>query len=121
MRDDEIPRHLSTSVMNLDRRWQRSFSEPSRDPSRRGIHPALGATPFYSLPNCPQQVGRHGRSQEAGAIAQDGDELGQMLQLQPIVQRVPEAMGPMEERQGDEDEEVEPYHRMCQRAGSRYR
>src|SRR6266536_1153549 len=69
--------------------------------------------PFpHSLRDVPQQGRRHGRSQEGGAIAQDGDELGQVLELQPIVERVPEAMGPVKERQGDEDEEVEPYHRV---------
>jgi len=57
-------------------------------------------------------MGSHGRSQEGSAIAQDRDEPGQMLQLQPIVERVPKAMGPMEEGQGDEDEEVESYQRM---------
>src|SRR3989442_1888466 len=57
-------------------------------------------------------MGSHGRSQEGSAIAQDRDEPGQMLQLQPIVERVPKAMGPMEEGQGDEDEEVEAYQRM---------
>ena len=39
-----------------------------------------------------------------------------MLQLQPIVERVPEAMRPVEEWQGDEDEEVEPCQRMRQEA-----
>src|SRR2546425_13079729 len=57
-------------------------------------------------------MGSHGRSQEGSAIAQDRDEPGQMLQLQPIVEGVPEAMGPMEEGQGDEDEEEESYQRM---------
>src|SRR5438093_13356503 len=61
-------------------------------------------------------MGSHGRSQEGSAIAQDGDEHGQMLQLQPIVERVPKAMGPMEERQGDENEEVQSCQRMRQQA-----
>src|SRR5215831_15460409 len=33
-----------------------------------------------------------------------------MLELQPIVERVPEAMGPMEERQGNEHKKIESYH-----------
>ena len=68
------------------------------------------------LGDVPQQVGRGRRSQKGGAIAQDGDELGQMLQLQAIVERVPEAMGPMKEGQGDENEQVEAGHRMRQEA-----
>src|SRR5215475_11438493 len=35
-----------------------------------------------------------------------------MLELQPIVERVPEAMGPMEERQGNEHKKIEPYYRV---------
>src|SRR5438552_19150804 len=79
-----------------------------------GTVSSLAAAVFQPLRDVPQQIRRHGRSQEGGAIAQDGDQLGQMLQLQPIVERVPEAVGPMEEGQGDEDEEVEAGHRMHQ-------
>src|SRR5207245_10862264 len=61
-------------------------------------------------------MGSHGRSQEGSAIAQDRDEPGQMLQLQPIVERVPKAIGPMEEWQGDETKEVQSCQRMRQQA-----
>src|SRR5215813_4874921 len=39
-----------------------------------------------------------------------------MLQLQPIVERVPKAMSPMEKWQGDENEEVQTCRRMRQQA-----
>src|SRR5215510_12111397 len=92
--------------MNRDRRWWRSITG-----SRLGATP-----PFHPLADVPQQVGGHPGSHQGDAVAQDGDELGQMLQLQPVVERVPEAMGPVKERQGDEAEEVEACHRMRQQA-----
>src|SRR6266478_1850861 len=39
-----------------------------------------------------------------------------MLELQSIVERVPEAMGPMKEGQGDEHEEIKSYHGVRQEA-----
>ena len=96
MRNDEILRHVSASTSAI----------PS----------VVDSSLFYSLRDLPQQVGRKGRSQEGDAVAQDRDELGQMLQLQPIVERVPEAMRPMEEWRRDQNEKVESYQRMRQEA-----
>src|SRR5262249_25024444 len=69
-----------------------------------------------SLPEVPEQVGGHRRAQEGGAITQEGDELRQVLEQQPVVERVPEAMGPVEEGQGDEDEEVKSCDRVRREA-----
>src|SRR5436190_22309067 len=61
-----------------------------------------------ALPDGPQDVRGHDGPREGRPIAEDDDDGGQVLDLEAIVERVAEAMGPVEEGQGDEDEEVEP-------------
>src|SRR5512135_116540 len=51
--------------------------------------------------------GSEGRPREGGPVAEDGDEPGEVLQLQAVVERVAEAVSPVEERERDEGEEVE--------------
>ena len=95
------PTRIATRPSGRGARWSPARGGASLARSRSG--------------DVPQRVGGQGRSHEGRAVAQDGDERGQVLQLQAIVERVAEAMGPVEERQGDEDEEVEPRQRVRQR------
>src|SRR5262249_19865422 len=59
------------------------------------------------LPHGPHDVGGERAPQERRAVAENRDERGQVLELEPVVERVAEAMGPVEEGQRHEREEVE--------------
>ena len=49
--------------------------------------------------NLPQQHGGHNRADNGAAVAEDGNHLVQVLDLQAVIERVPEAMRPVKERQ----------------------
>src|SRR5256886_7928497 len=67
----------------------------------------------------PQEVGGHDGARERGSVAEDDDERGQVFDLKAVVERVAKAMGPVKERQRDEDEEVESRHRVPDQAEDR--
>src|SRR2546425_770424 len=67
----------------------------------------------------PQDVGGHDGPRERGSIAEDDDERGQVFNLKAVVERVAKAMGPVKERQRDEDQEVESRHRVPDQAEDR--
>ena len=62
---------------------------------------------YRPLRECPQRVRRRERAGEGGPVADPGDELRTLLQLEQVVDRVPETMRPVEERKGDEDEQIQ--------------
>src|SRR2546422_5978315 len=82
------------------------------------LHDALPISPLV-LRDGPQEVGGHDGARERGSIAEDDDERGQVLDLKTVVERVAKAMGPVKERQRDEDEEVESRHRVPDQAEDR--
>ena len=56
----------------------------------------------------PQRVRRRNRPNHSGRVTEEGDEAGQVFHLKQIVDRVVEAVGPMEERERNEHEEIQP-------------
>src|SRR5262249_15613882 len=61
------------------------------------------------LRNHPQDVNRHGRSQDGASVADYVDYLVQMLDLQSVIQRVSEAVRPVKKRQRDQDEQEQTH------------
>src|SRR5882757_9577828 len=57
--------------------------------------------------NIPQQVAGNQSTQNRAAVAADGDDFVEMLDLQAVVEGVANAMGGVEERNGAENEEIE--------------
>jgi hypothetical protein len=58
------------------------------------------------LRNLPDEVRGHHRTHDGAAVAERIDQFVQMFDLQPVVQRVPETMGPVEQRQDAKHEQV---------------
>jgi hypothetical protein len=57
----------------------------------------------------PQQVASDDRAQNRAAVAADGDDFVEVLDLQTVVKRVTNAVGGMEERERAENEEIETH------------
>src|SRR5712692_11584743 len=64
--------------------------------------------PFtFALSQAPEQVAGSSRAGQRAAVAEDRDDLVEVLDLQPVVERVTEAMRPMEKRERAEHEQVD--------------
>src|SRR6476469_9771677 len=61
----------------------------------------------FILWNLPQQVRGRYRSDHRGTVAQERNHLVQVLDLQAVVERVPELMRPVEQRQHAQPEQRE--------------
>jgi hypothetical protein len=65
----------------------------------------------------PQQIACDESAQNRAAVAADGDDLVEMLDLQAVVKGVTNAMCGMEERERAEDEKVETHERKREEVG----
>ena len=65
------------------------------------------------LRNPQHQIRRHDGADDRAAVTEQVDHLVQVLDLQPVVQRVAEAVGPVKQRQRAEDEKSEARERMA--------
>jgi hypothetical protein len=65
----------------------------------------------------PEEIARDERAQNRAAVAANGDDFVEMLDLQSIVKRVANAMGGVEERNGAEHEKVKTHEGMGQDVG----
>src|SRR5438445_13095763 len=98
---------LSACAGSLRSRYRSAFSSALGIASWvSGLSSKITPAPLV-LRDGPQEVGGHDGPRERGSIAEDDDERGQVLDLKTVVERVAKAMGPVKERQRDEDEEVE--------------
>src|SRR5256885_60783 len=107
---------LSAWAGSLRSRYRSAFSSALGIASRvSGLSSKITPAPCV-LRDGPQEVGGHDGPRERGSIAEDDDERGQVFDLKSVVERVAKAMGPVKERQRDEDEEVESRHRVPDQA-----
>src|SRR5262249_14097660 len=66
-----------------------------------------------SLAEPPEQDGRDDRADDGGAVAEENHELLQVLELQPIVERVAKTVGGVREAERAEEEEQNPHERIA--------
>ena len=78
--------------------------------SQQGVHTGKdggGVRIWSASRKGPEQVGREKRESGRAPITNGGDQSGEMAQLQSVIERVAETVGPVEERQHDESERRE--------------
>src|SRR6202521_418320 len=68
-----------------------------------------GRAPSRSLWEAPERPGGENGQQRRAAVADDGDQAIEVGELQAVVERVAEAVCPMEESEGDHEEQDEPH------------
>jgi hypothetical protein len=69
------------------------------------------------LNEIPQQITRDKSADDGAAVARDGDDFVEMLDLKAIVKGVANAMRGVEERDGAENEKVESHDWKCKESG----
>jgi hypothetical protein len=65
----------------------------------------------------PQQITRYKSADDGAAVARDGDDFVEMLDLKAVIKGVANAMRGVEERDGAENEKVESDDWKCQESG----
>lgn len=69
------------------------------------------------LNKIPQQITGDESADDRPAVTSGGDDFVEMLDLEAVVKGVANAMGGVEERDGAENEEVEPHERKRKESG----
>ena len=81
------------------------------------VHTGSHRVECAGLPQTQQEISRPYRKRDRPAIAEQADHLVQMLDLQPVVEREPEPVRPVKERQHADAEQREPREWMTHDGG----
>src|SRR5205823_10733105 len=87
--------------------------------SRRCRVNVRGLQSGLRLRDAPQRIRRHCRACQRAPVTEHRDQLGQVFQLQAVIERVTEAVRPVEKRKRDQREEIKTRERMADESEQR--